>query len=430
MRDRAGIRATPAVHAARRAAGTSTSHAANRCASRPLVIHQSPNPEGTDVRQYAYPTQVRLRDHLGCLPDVPHGPGTRHLLGVLEGTGIGPTVVGAALDALDAAARVLDLTFDVRRGGLIGEAALAEHGTALPESTAAFCGDILERGGAILSGPGGGRYVYDLRRRFDLFCKLVPVRPHPELARAGRVPAQYLHGVDILIVRDNIGGVYQGEWSERDTSAGRVATHAFSYREADVRRLAEIAARAAAARRGDLTVVVKDGGAPSVTALWRDVGSAVGARWGLTPRFVNVDALAYDLIQHPARFDVIVAPNLFGDILADLAGVLVGSRGVTFSGNFDAMGRGVYQTNHGCAHDLAGTDTANPAGQLLSLAMLLREAFGLDQAAALIEQALAAAWRDGWRTADIAEPGCTVVGTRAMAARVTNGILRSAPTRA
>lgn len=378
------------------------------------------------MHEIAHTTQVRLRDYFGPVPDGPHGPGTTYLVGVLEGTGIGPAVVGAALDALGSVSQVLDLDFDVRRGGLIGEAALAEHGTALPEGTAAFCGDILERGGAILSGPGGGRYVYDLRRRFDLFCKLVPVRPHPELARAGRVPAQYLDGVDILIVRDNIGGVYQGEWSERHTSAGRVATHAFSYSEADVMRLVEVAARAAAARRGDLTVVVKDGGAPSVTALWRDVGSAAGARWGLTPRFVNVDALAYELIQHPDRFDVIVAPNLFGDILADLAGVLVGSRGVTFSGNFDAMGRGVYQTNHGCAHDLAGTDTANPAGQLLSLAMLLREAFGLDQAAALVERSLADAWREGWRTADIAEPGCTLVGTSAMSARVTDGILRPA----
>src|SRR5207245_1461202 len=118
-----------------------------------------------------------------------------------------------------------------------------------------------------------------------------------------------------------------------------------------------------------------------------------------------------------SRFDVIVTPNLAGDILADIAGVLVSSRGVTFSGNFDAQGHGVYQTNHGCAADLAGTDTANPAGQFLSLAMLLRESFALDRAAGLVERALAEVWRAGWRTADLAEPGCRVIGTQAITER-------------
>lgn len=141
---------------------------------------------------------------------------------------------------------------------------------------------------------------------------------------------------------------------------------------------------------------------------------------------MNIDLAAYELIQNPAHFDVIAAPNLFGDILADVAGVLVSSRGVTFSGNFDAHGHGVYQTNHGCAHDLADTDIANPAGQILSLAMLLRESFVLDEAAALVEKSLAAVWRAGWRTADLAEPGCRILGTKAMADKVAEQVLHSA----
>jgi 3-isopropylmalate dehydrogenase len=104
---------------------------------------------------------------------------------------------------------------------------------------------------------------------------------------------------------------------------------------------------------------------------------------------------------------------------------LVSSRGVTFSGNFDPQGHGVYQTNHGCAHDLAGTDTANPAGQIFSLAMLLRESFGLDNAADLIEKSLAEVWRAGWRTADLAEPGCRILGTKAMAGKVAEQIFHS-----
>jgi len=132
------------------------------------------------------------------------------------------------------------------------------------------------------------------------------------------------------------------------------------------------------------------------------------------------------VIQHPQCFDVLVAPNLIGDIMADVAGVLVASRGLTFSGNYTPEGYGVYQTNHGCAHDLAGTDRANPAGQIFSMAMLLRESFGLNRAAALMEQALVRCWAEGWRTEDIVEPGCVTLGTRAMADRVVEQVLRLA----
>jgi 3-isopropylmalate dehydrogenase len=350
----------------------------------------------------------------------------RPVIGVLEGTGIGPEVIGATLLILKSVERALNLKFEVRRGGLIGEDAIAEHGKWLPEDTMEFCADVFQLGGAILSGPGGGRYVYDLRRRFDLFCKFVPVQPSPELARAGKISPQFLKDVDILIVRDNTGGIYQGQWGDRATDKGRVAEHSFNYSEHEVHRLVEVAARAAAYWRGHLHVIIKEGGVPTVTALWRDVGSAVARKHGVEVKFMNIDLAAYELIQNPARFDVIVAPNLFGDILADVCGVLVSSRGVTFSGNFDPQGHGVYQTNHGCAHDLAGTDTANPAGQILSLAMLLRESFGLDEAATLIEKSLAETWRAGWRTADLAEPGCKILGTKAMADKVAEQVLRSA----
>ena len=291
-----------------------------------------------------------------------------------------------------------------------------------------FCADIFQVGGAILNGPGGGRYVYDLRRRFDLFCKFVPVRPMPELAQAGRIVPRFLKNVDLLIVRDNTGGVYQGRWGDRATDRGRFAEHSFSYSTMEVHRLVEVATRAAVARRGKLHIIVKEGGIPTVTALWREVGGEVARRQGIEVAFKNVDLAAYELIQNPASFDVIAAPNLFGDVLADVTGVLLASRGVTFSGNFDVHGHGVYQTNHGCAHDLAGADTANPAGQILSLAMLLRESFGLEEAATLIESSLAEVWRAGWRTADLAESGCRILGTQAMAEKVAEQVLRSAET--
>jgi 3-isopropylmalate dehydrogenase len=162
-----------------------------------------------------------------------------------------------------------------------------------------------------------------------------------------------------------------------------------------------------------------------MSALWREIGTAAARKHGVEAAFMNVDLVAYELIQNAARFDVIVAPNLFGDILADIAGVLVSSRGVTFSGNFNSEGHGVFQTNHGSAHDIAGTDAANPAGQILSLTMLLRESLGLHQAAEIIEASLAEVWRQGFRTADLAEPGCEILGTKAITERFVQQILRA-----
>jgi 3-isopropylmalate dehydrogenase len=352
--------------------------------------------------------------------------GENYLIGVLDGNGIGPEVLNSTLRILAAVEAALGLSFQIRRGGLIGEAAEAEGEKSLPDSVTAFCGEIFAGHGAVLSGPGGGRYVYDLRRQFDLFCKFVPVCPWPQLAGAGKIAAAHLQQVDMLLVRDNTGGVYQGQWENRMTPEGHVAEHSFGYSEQEVYRLVEVATRAATNRRGTLHIIVKDGGVPGISALWRDVAVAVARKYSVRPVVMNVDLAAYELIQHPAQFDVLVAPNLIGDILADLAGVLVASRGLTFSGNYNPEGHGVYQTNHGCAHDLAGTDRANPAGQILSLAMLLRESFGLAEAATLIETALAETWHYGWRTDDIVEPGCRTIGTNAMTDRIIEQVLRFA----
>lgn len=348
------------------------------------------------------------------------------MIGVLPGTGIGPQVIESALKVLRAVEEVAEVQFQIRQGGPIGEDAEAIEGKGLTNSVVRFCSEIFQQGGAVLSGPGGGRYVYELRREFDLFCKFVPVVPSPKLASAGRLSPCFVEGVDMLIVRDNAGGVYQGEWREHASEAGRVAHHSFSYSEQQIQRITDVAARAAAGRRGIMHVIVKAGGVPGMTELWREVALASGRKYSIDVAMMNVDLAVYELIQNPKRFDVVVAPNLFGDIIADVSGVLVSSRGVTFSGNYDANGNGVYQTNHGCAHDLAGLDVANPAGQIYSLAMLLRESFGLYEIASLMEQALDRTWEKGWRTADIVEEGCQRVGTKAMTDRIVEEVYQLA----
>jgi 3-isopropylmalate dehydrogenase len=143
-------------------------------------------------------------------------------------------------------------------------------------------------------------------------------------------------------------------------------------------------------------------------------------------RVLDIDLCAYLLIQEPLQFDVIAASNLFGDVLADLGAVLLASRGMSFSGNFSEAGAAVYQTNHGSALDLAGRGRANPIGQISTLAMMLRESFGLHREAAWIEEAIAEVLDQGFRTFDLASPGAIVVGTEEMGERIAGRVAKRA----
>jgi 3-isopropylmalate dehydrogenase len=264
-----------------------------------------------------------------------------------------------------------------------------------------------------------------LRRRFDLFCKISPLRPVDSSFPPCRLKSRPGFETDILIVRENVGGEYQGEWSERiEEGEGRVCEHVFRYSERQVRRILEVAASLASARRGRLAVVVKDSGIPGVSALWREIGSELAAAAGVAVTFPDIDLVGYRLIQEPETFDVLAASNLYGDVLADLGAVLLGSRGLSFSGNFSEGGSAVYQTNHGSALDIAGQGRANPLGQIASLAMLLRESFGLVREAERIGAGIREALAEGYRTFDIAEEGTTLVGAEEMGRRVASAVER------
>lgn len=346
------------------------------------------------------------------------------LIGVLKGEGIGIEVISAALTVLSALEAASDVRFELRTGGVIGTEAEASHGKPLSGEVIDFCGRIFADGGAVLSGPGGGRFVYDLRREFDLFCKFSPLRVCSALVNDNHLKPEHLRDLDMLLVRENAAGLYQGQWRESAApDGGRRAEQSFSYTEFEVRRILKVAACIAAERRGILHVVVKDGGVPTISKLWRDCAEEIARAASIQCHIVNVDLVAYLMIQHPQKFDVMVSPNLFGDILADLGGALLGSRALSFSGNYSAAGAAVYQTNHGAAYDLAGTNQANPAGQIYSLAMLLRESFGLLREADIIESAVAEVWRQGWRTADLVHDG-NPIGTREMTERVAGEVLR------
>jgi len=360
-----------------------------------------------------------------AIPDWPAPDGERdgpHVVGVLPGEGVGPEVVGAALDVLAGAARAFDLEVEIREGGAIGVPAQQACGRALSPEVEAFCEQVFLDRGAILCGPGGARFVYDLRSRFDLYCKLTPVRPSAALSDAGAVRPEARESADLLVVRENSGGIYFGEWGFRGDGRAEAAFHRFEYDGRRVARILDVAVRASVHRQRRLCLVVKPGGLPSVSELWqRELENASSGR-GIETSVLEVDNAAYQLIADARSFDVVVAPNLFGDILSDGAALLLGSRGLSFSGNFGPAGVGAYQTGHGAAGDLAGLDRANPLGQVASVAMLLRESFGREDAADAIEAAVEETVAAGFRTQDIAGPGSRVIGTREMGTRVADAV--------
>ncbi len=340
------------------------------------------------------------------------------LIGVFPGEGIGPEVTVAARTVLDALAERTGQRFEVVVGGAIGLASRRSSGHDLDEAATRFCAEVFDRRGAILAGPGGGRFVYELRQRFDLYCKLSPVFVAAPLVELGALRAAHVEGVDVLVFRDNVGGVYQGESRiETDALGNRCARHSFEYTERTVRRLVDVAARAAAQRRGRLSVILKNHGMPAFSELWQDLGAEAATSHGVDVEFLDVDYAAYRFVQKARELDVVVASNLFGDILCDLGALFAGSRGLGYSASYSAEGAAVYQTNHGAAYDLAGSDRANPAGHILSLAMLLHESFGLSESARLIVLALEEVWRGGGRTDDLGG-GSAALGTRSFTERV------------
>jgi len=350
-----------------------------------------------------------------ALPDwcEPSDPARTAVIGVLTGEGVGSEVIPVTLALLEQLMTRTSRRFELRRGGDIGKSALAAHGCSLSDEVAEFCRNVFADGGAILCGPGGDRFVYELRARFDLFCKFTPLRPCPALRDAGVLRPTALDGVDIVAVRENVGGMYFGEWGRhRNAAGGSTAYHRFAYEERDVERILRVALNLARQRRGRLCVTVKPGGVPSISMLWQEKAGQLAPAHDVQVTIMEIDNAAYQLIADARQFDVVVSPNMFGDVLADCGSLLLGSRGMSFSGNFGTGGRAVYQTGHGAAHDIAGADVANPIGQIHSLAMLLRESLAWPEAADALERAVATTLARGYRTRDIAAADSRVVGTR------------------
>jgi len=336
---------------------------------------------------------------------------------LLPGDGVGAEVVNAGHRVLEHASELwrLDLEFSTE---LIGGAAMDAGDDPLPQSTLAACREA----DAVLLGAVGGPNWSDpsasvrpeqgllrLRQEFELFANLRPVHVFPVLADHAPLRAELLDDVDILFVRELTSGIYFGAHEEENDQGE--AHDTMTYRVGEVERIARVAFDAARKRDGKLASVDK-ANVLAAMRLWRRTVNRVAADYpDVILEHVLVDACAMYLMQRPADFDVILAPNCFGDILSDEAATLAGSLGLLPSASIGSGSFGVYEPIHGSAPDIEGRGLANPVATILSAALLLRHSFGRDDAATGIERAVAAVLDRGMRTADLARPGGTACTT-------------------
>jgi 3-isopropylmalate dehydrogenase len=336
---------------------------------------------------------------------------------VLSGDGIGPEVTSKAVELLQKVASKFghDFTFEE---ALMGGIAIDKTGNPLPQETLR----VAEQSDAILLGAVGGPKWSDptssvrpeqgllgIRKHFDLFANLRPVKAYPALAQHTPLRPELLENVDMLIVRELTGGIYFGPQQEQGDGDTAYDTEIYSVSE--VERVANVAFRAAQQRRNKLTSVDKANVMASMR-LWRRTVVKVAEDYSdVELDHILVDACTMYLMMRPASFDVIVASNIFGDILSDEASVLAGSLGMLPSASLGSGSFGLYEPVHGSAPDIAGQGKANPTGTMLSSAMLLRYSLGLEAEAAAVEKAVEAALASGARTADIAPRGGSYIST-------------------
>ncbi len=347
---------------------------------------------------------------------------------LLPGDGIGPEIVGAAVELLE---RLGEFDFSEH---LIGGASIDAHGTALTDEVLDAC----KAADAVLLGAVGGpkwdttdpdaprpeQGLLGLRKGLGLYANLRPVRPIPALIDASPLRPEVIGGTDLLVVRELTGGIYFGE-KERGPDFARDDC---VYTAAEVERIARTGFEAARRRaqasgeRPRMTSVDK-ANVLETSRLWREVVSGLAGEYAdVALDHMLVDNAAMQLVSDPARFDVIVTENMFGDILSDEAAMLTGSLGMLPSASLGGDGPGLFEPVHGSAPDIAGTGVANPLATFLSVALMLRHGLGREGEAARLEAAVETALGAGIRTADLAAAGEPSVGTAEVTAAVADAL--------
>lgn len=354
---------------------------------------------------------------------------------LIPGDGIGPEIIDGAVKVLEMVSEKSGHTFHFKKI-LMGGCSIDEFGVPLTDEALS----IAKASDAVLLGAVGGVVGrdpwYDLppdlrpeagllkiRKELGLFANLRPAYLYDELKDACPLRKDIADaGFDIMVVRELTGGLYFGERCTKEVDGVLEAVDTLKYNENEIRRIAVKAFEIAGKRRGKVTSVDKANVLDS-SRLWQSVTAETAKGFeNVTLENMLVDNCAMQLVKDPAQFDVILTENMFGDILSDEASMITGSIGMLPSASL-AEGRfGLYEPSHGAAPDIAGKDIANPIATILSAAMMLRFSFDLDREADAVEDAVRLVLKDGFRTADIASPGCRKTGCRQMAEEICKKI--------
>ena len=338
-------------------------------------------------------------------------------IAVIRGDGIGPEIVDQAIKVLDKVAEVYGHTFnytDVDMGGC----AVDKYGDPLPESELNKC---LQSDSVLLGAVGGDKWnsvpgnmrpekgLLRLRAGMGVYSNNRPAKIWRQLADASPLKKSIVdNGIDFIIVRELIGGIYFGEHK----TEGDVATDILVYSEAEIERIGRIGFETAKKRNKKLCSVEKSNVLDS-SRLWKKVMHRLASEYpDVELSDMLVDNCAMQIVKNPSQFDVIVTENMFGDILSDEASQITGSIGMIPSSSLGATSCGLYEPIHGSAPDIAGQDMANPIGTILSAAMMLRFSFDMPREADAIEKAVSDYLDAGYRTADIMSEGMKLVGCK------------------
>jgi len=353
-------------------------------------------------------------------------------IAVLPGDGIGPEVTAQAVRVLEAVARLFahQIDFSVKP---IGGSAIEQYNDPLPEATLSAC---LESDAVLLGAVGGPAFdnhptnlrpeagLLRLRKGLGAFANLRPARLFPGLADASPLKSDVIEGTDMVIVRELLGGLYFGEPRHvTEVDGVREGVNTMRYTAPEIERIARVAFDLARTRRRKVTSVDK-ANVLECSRLWRETVVRVAEEYpDVTLEHQYVDSCSMVLVARPSSFDVMLAENLFGDILSDEAGAVVGSLGLLASASIGG-GVGLYEPVHGSAPDIAGKGIANPLGAILSAAMLLRYSLKLEAEAAAIEKAVEVALGAGLRTKDLVRSGEQFVTTEEIGSRVVGELKR------
>ena len=344
-------------------------------------------------------------------------------IAVIRGDGIGPEIVNQALKVLDKIADLYHHVFmytDIDMGGC----AIDKYSDPLPQAELDKC---LASDSVLLGAVGGPKWndvpgpmrpekgLLRLRAGMGVYSNNRPAKIWPQLADASPLkPSIVAEGIDFIIVRELIGGIYFGKHETVEEKGEKKAIDELTYTESEIERIGRIGFETARKRGKKLCSVEKSNVLDS-SRLWKKVMHSLAAEYpDVELSDMLVDNCAMQIVKNPAQFDVIVTENMFGDILSDEASMITGSIGMIPSSSLGATSCGLYEPIHGSAPDIAGTDTANPIGTILSAAMMLRYSFDMADEADCIENAVSAVLDEGYRTGDIFSPGCTKVGCQEM----------------